>query len=320
MAHSLSLDDWIAEGLAMGLTPSEVVDKLAGLPGLGLRTDLKRLSHDLEQGKPIADALAIHPRAGATLAAMTRGTDSPERMAASAAAYLRARSRSTDSRWRLLTAVAYPVIILTVYLYGFIWWLRKTPDDTAFEQFQILAEPTRQAINIGGYVAGGVVLLAILGFVARARLGHLFAWLPGVSSVVKLRRAASAAERVANVLRAGQDLKDGLELAARLPGCKSLRRSIARLDGGASPADSIKVSGSIGQLLYRSVALTAGRGDLAHSMERAAQEMTSAADHKEQASLTFLYTILMLVAALAVAGAYVLIFRDLAATGLEITP
>lgn len=320
MALSLSLDDWIAEGLAMGLTPIELVDTLAELPGLGLKTDLNRLSRDLKQGKPIAEALAVHGATDATLAAMTRGTDSPERMSASAGAYLRARSRAANSQWKLATAVAYPVIILAVYVYGFMWFASRTSDDLTYARWQLVSEPTRHVIYWGSFVAGAVIVMSVLGLLARSRLGQLFFWLPGASSVIRLRRAASVAERIASVLRAGKDLKDGLHLAAGLPGCGSLRRSIKLLEGGAAPAESIKASGSIGQLLHRSVALTAGRGDLAHSMERASQELSSAADNSERASLTVLYTILMLVAGVVVAGAYVLIFRDIAASGLGITP
>ena len=281
----LTPEQWIAEGLALGLEPFEVVRALQREPlPRKVGNLLHLLRNDLEGGVPFSDALAKHPDCFSDdFVSVVEGGEASGRLSGAASAFVRCETKRASDVLETTRLLAYPLLVFGVLLIPRLLSLLSA--DRADVYFGGSGEVVGPTYTVVTYVAIALVVvtaLAIAGVAFRPRLVRpLAAMLPGVSRVLLLRTTAFAADNLARMLRAGKPLVDALQVASKSDGAQSLRKTVSRIKAGAPVSEAFDAGGRVGRLLRGPVTVTAGRGDLALTLERSAHEHRAEAGRVE---------------------------------------
>ena len=285
--EGLTLEQWIAEGCVLGLEPIEVTRALEQTPmAKKVQPVLQHLRRDLENGVPFSEALARHPKViGSELVSVVEGGETSGRLSAAASAFMRCEVQRESGLLDTLRLLAYPLLVFSIVLSPRFFALFS---DDRLGAIPFFPAGMEHAFAIATYMSIGVVsavLLLICGLIFRPRLVRpLATLLPGVSRVLLLRTTAFAADNLARMLRAGRPLADALRVASKSDGAHRLEKTVARIEAGAALSEAFDAGGRVGSLLRGPVTMTAARGDLPLSLERAAYELRVEAARIESVS------------------------------------
>lgn len=320
MSHTvdgLTLEQWMAEALALGLPPSAAINSLKALrlPRAGRRLVLA-IERDLGRGVPLFEALGRRRRGlDASFVAVVESGEQGGNLEAATQAYLRNQSSASDSRFEILRVLAYPALCLLICVGALLVALRTAaaalePAGDSLDHWAVLSvagapglAQFRIALLASG--VGALVLILVAAAVARRPgwLGRLLHPIPGLRRLVLRRQTADIAEALARMLRAGHPLGAALTKAARLPGGRRLRRAADRVEAGVLPSEALATAGTVGRRLSGPVALTGARSDIAESLLREAHSLRGEAQRREGVLRTALWGGLLVYLAVAVGWA-----------------
>lgn len=297
-----TLDRQIAEGLALGLEPSVLLNTLQLESRPSERPMLAALQNGLSVGRNLDDLLADRPDVfserlrGAVEAGLRSG-----RLKKAAAAYLSTIDESNNQAAKIVAAVVYPMLLIAglVWVFGF----RSIGYDDLPPVLQNVSIAGETAWKLWGFVWIGMGMLVVMAILVAAALFRpralvsILCLLPGARGVVRRRLAATVADTVALLLVAGERLPVAIRCAART---RMAGRSAHRLDAvaeaiarGLPPEQSTVCGGPIGRTLKEAFVAGVASGNLVDALKRKSATLRREAGRLQDRSLkAYLWVVL----------------------------
>lgn len=328
----LSIEESLAEGLALGGNPLDVTDTLVAVKTISGDTDwgqAEAVRLSVFNGDFLVDALRSQPNTTSkwfrNMVAIGERTDSLADVGKASQAVFQRREERTR-----LGAFVFLYFLLLTYLLAalcgnFLRLFQPGPDValsvTSDQGAAFIVSMGLEQKTITLHTIFVVLMIAFFFFfIYRPSKRLLFRTLPGFRLVFRLRRASDVARGLATMVRFSERLSNAVRIAGTLSGSKRTAKRFAtasnRIAGGTNFASAMMDAGYIGRLL--ATGLTSTTGDMLDSeFDRRARRLAMRADRAERVVRTVFWGVGL--AAMATLVAWVLIgfYTSLPIGGLD---